>query len=167
MTLLRLLAAALLFCSFPAFAGQELYVPPRALNISLELEKVDADGHHYKASVESLIGTALDARCYFEASENIVLKDSMHKIDKLEAGKPDTFSLVAVPTASQAADPSAWVRLRVEYLPDYSAISARISSDSSSYPDKNLREQLLLIVNQNMQASARAVDAVRRFLAAK
>jgi hypothetical protein len=161
--LIRFLALITVLMATPAFAGQELYVPPRSLELKMELNGNKGVNYWFSAEIKSLIGSLRNIKVYYEASEGLDCDSSPAPIEILAEGETKTFEFGVRLSEKQAADPKNWVRFRVEYLPDYAAIKRHISSDQKSYPDENLRSQLLEIIEQNVSAGAHAVDAVRHF----
>lgn len=163
MTILRLLTLAVAFMALPAFASQELYVPPRSIEMSMKYLSNDGETHLFTAEIKSLIGSLRDIKVYYEAVDGVECEQAPAPVEVLGEGETRKFDFSVKISEKLSADPKSWVRFRVEYLPDYEEIKKRINSDSSKYSDENLRNQLLEIVEQNIAAKAHAIDALRHF----
>jgi len=161
--LIRFLALLTVMMVAPAFASQELYVPPRSLELKVVLNGNKGVNHWFSAEIKSLIGSLRDVKVYYEASDGLDCDTAPAPTEILAEGETKTFEFGVRLSEKQAADPNTWVRFRVEYLPDYEAIKSRIGSDQKTYADENLRSQLLEIIDQNSSAGARATDAIRHF----
>ncbi|PKL50751.1 MAG: hypothetical protein CVV42_01750 [Candidatus Riflebacteria bacterium HGW-Riflebacteria-2] len=161
--LIRFLALIAVLMATPAFASQELYVPPRSLELKMVLNGNKGVNHWFSAEVKSLLGSLRNVKVYYEASDGLDCDLAPAPTEILAEGETKTFEFGVRLSEKQAADPKTWVRFRVEYLPDYAAIKERINSDNSSYPDENLRQRLLEIIDQNFIAKAHAIDAIRHF----
>ncbi len=161
--LLRLLALFAVLLASPSFASQELYVPPRSMEMKLVLNGNKGVNHWFSAEIKALIGSLRDVKVFYETSDGLDCDSAPAPLEILAEGETKTFEFGVRLSEKQAADPNTWVRFRVEYLPDYAVIKSRISGDQTTYPDENLRNQLLEIIDQNISSGAHAVDAVRHF----
>jgi len=161
--LIRFLALLAVMMVTPAFASQELYVPPRSLELKMALNGNKGVNHWFSAEIKSLIGSLRNIKVYYEASEGLDCDSAPAPIEVLAEGETRTFEFGVRLSEKQAADPNSWVRFRVEYLPDYETIKGLVSADQKAYADENLRNQLLEIIDQNISAGAHATDAVRHF----
>ena len=161
--LIRFLILLSVMMVAPAFASQELYVPPRSLEISMNYDGVKGDSHVFSVEIKSLLGSLQNISLSYEASEGVLCDSSPADLESLGEGETRKYAFSCKLTKKLLEDPNTWVRFRVEYLPDYAAIKSLIASDQKTYPDENLRKQLLEIIDQNIDAGARATDAVRHF----
>lgn len=161
--LIRFLILLAVMMVAPAFASQELYVPPRSLEISMNYDGMKGDSHVFSVEIKSLLGSLQNISLSYEASEGVLCDSSPADLESLGEGETRKYAFSCKLTKKLLEDPNTWVRFRVEYLPDYAAIKSLIASDQKTYPDENLRNQLLEIIDQNIDAGARATDAVRHF----
>ncbi|MBF0409790.1 MAG: hypothetical protein HQM10_20785 [Candidatus Riflebacteria bacterium] len=148
------------FCStaFSRTDDDARYSPPQ--NLSLELV---SSGTKYVGTVKVLLGSPSGLEIFFESSVDLSVNRPSEKIEKLASNSVLTFEFSADKQKNLPGSDGTWLRMRIVYLPDYSAQKVYLS-DVKKYPAQEERIRVLKIVEANEKAAARQTDSVRYFV---
>lgn len=142
-----------------AIATEAAYEWPLAL--ALTLEPVSASGsvvpaapHRVRAGLEARFGVSTAIVAHFTASPDLQVSPASVTIGDLAAGASTSIDLTVTPGSGKPDAAGTWVRMRVEFLPDYQALETEFQ-DPGRYPADFERERMLRTVIQNRQTGRR------------
>ncbi|MDD3145656.1 MAG: hypothetical protein PHD82_00020 [Candidatus Riflebacteria bacterium] len=147
-------------------ANQFSYVFPPNISLQIIDQHEESGGKiRLTALIESRLGTLEDLEVFFESSKDMQILSNTSKLKTLPPGAPRKVKILAVKTSKIADELGSWLKMGVRFTPDYQAIRTYIA-DKSIYPDDFERQKLVNIVDKNVGAEARYLEAVRHFIKA-
>jgi hypothetical protein len=138
-----------------------VYSPPQSLNLEIKT-KPNADPKAYAvltATLKSLVGNLTQMKVHFESSEDLEVSPKTAPIESLAHGTMKTFDLSVIKTGSTPGVSGSWVRVRVEFLPDYEAIMEIVARDQKTYPLEGQRNQLLKSLEDVKSKAVKSIQA--------
>lgn len=97
----------------------------------------------FLGTVESLIGKPASMTVFFDATPDLIVDLRPQSFENFGFRKKKDFPFSARMNPRFPKKGDSWVRLRVEYHPDYDALIGEISLNRKKYPDFFLRRRLL------------------------
>jgi hypothetical protein len=118
------------------------YRPPNSLYFNLQAVSQNQSGATMKATIKSLVGTQSNLSIYFESAKDLKATPAFVRLPALPEGQVREFQ-VKVTRIAPAVKFGSWVRIRVVYHRDITALKQRVARDTRSYPNASMRKQLL------------------------
>jgi hypothetical protein len=141
------------------------YFAPDSLDLEIKL-KSNSDPKSYAvltASLKSLVGNITQMKIYFESSEDLEVSPRMATVENFARGAMKDFDLTVNKTSVAPNASGSWVRIRVEFLPDYQAIMKAVAEDRKTYPSESMKNQLLKSLNDSKTREVKPIQAKRFF----
>lgn len=115
-----------------------------------------------KAQITSRLGTLRQLEISFAASPDLTVHPLTSQVAELTEGTSENIPLRVARGPGLPDEMGSWVRMRVQYLPDYERIAQAVC-DPASYPNPAERQRLLAIVERNAHRAERYTAACRFF----
>jgi hypothetical protein len=138
-----------------------VYLPPRSLDVEIA-SKPDGDPRSFAVltgTLKSLTGNLTQMKVHFESSEDLDVSPKTAPLESLAQGAIKVFELTVTKTGSVPGVSGSWVRVRVEFLPDYGAIMEAVEKDQKAYPMESSRNQLLKSLEYSKTRAVKSVQA--------
>ncbi len=154
----------------------DFYPVPQDLKMRLVRQSGEKNGvlYTYKGIVEFLIGKPSDLKIYFESTPDLAVEIKPVRFHVGLEGEKKEFVIPVRKGPGKAPFGKTWIRLRVNYLPDYDAMIKKISCEREKYPALGLYTRLLReirtlkvrkkIVNTGIYVFPKEDDALQRIL---
>jgi hypothetical protein len=139
----------------------KMYSPPQSLDLEIK-SKPDADPRPYAvltATLKSLAGNLTQMKVHFESSEDLEVSPKTASIESLAHRAMKAFDLTVTKTGVTPRVSGSWVRVRVEFLPDYEAMMETVARDQKAYPTESIRNQLLKSLEDRRSKAVKSIQA--------
>ncbi|MBF0546635.1 MAG: hypothetical protein HQM08_19470 [Candidatus Riflebacteria bacterium] len=137
------------------------YLPPP--NISMRIipveKNIQKDQIALEGLLESQVGVPTKLRIFFECSEDLKISPASASVEDLKPGKPSKYLLGVKAGNGKPGLGGTFVRMGVEYLPDYDALIKAMGNEEE-YPDKSERQSVINGLREAKKTGTRKIDAM-------
>jgi hypothetical protein len=146
-----------------------MYVQPQSLDLGIRSKSKSGSTPYamVTATLKSLVGNITQMKVYFESSKDLEVSPKTATFESFRAGTVKNFDLTVNKTTVQPDSAGSWVRVRVEFLPDYEAVMQAVAKDQKTYPTESARNQLLKTLEDSKTKGSKSIQAKRFFFPAQ
>lgn len=157
----RLFVAFLFFPSIVS-ADKAIYRAPES--VSLKIEPVsDARVEEtilMRAEVKALTGNPTDFVISFFASPDIEVEALKITLERLAQGDSKEVFIKLKKSSEKSDDKFSWVKMKVEFLPDFDALIKAVKENEKEYSHPGLRDSLIRILFSEKEKSRKMVNVI-------
>lgn len=152
------------FLIFPdiLIADKAIYRAPESIFLNIEpVSDVEAkETIMMKAEIKALTGNPTDFVITFFASPDIEVEARKITLKRLAHGDSKEFFIRLKKSSEKPNDKFSWVKMKVEFLPDYNALIIAVKKNEKEYSHPDLRDSLIRILFSEKEKSHKTIHVV-------
>jgi hypothetical protein len=141
----HLLMFILFVCLAMVASAKTIYRAPDSLQVFLQEKKgqVETGKIVLVGRIVGLVGRNSNLVVSISASPDISLDKKSLAFPAIDVPEEKTFEIVLQPGSGKLEDPYSWVRMKVDFEPDYGSLIAKVEGDKEEYLEDFPRHKLI------------------------